>query len=188
MATIDVNKLKLGTTYIDYDGDPYKVMKYDFIKMGRGKANIKVKARNLLTGAIVLKSYLSGNKVESADIMKVEMQYLYTDGALVYFMDLVTYEQIEVGKEIVGDDINYLVEGENAYVQFWGDRVIGVEVPASVIMEVKETENWIKGNSATNVYKPATMSSGLVVQVPLFVKNGDKIKINTSTGEYVNRA
>jgi len=187
MTLLDVNKLKVGVTFVDDDKQPYKVMKFDFHKMGRGKANIKIKARNLITGAIVNKSYLSGGRVESADLTKTEMQYLYSDTDKAYFMDPRSFEQVEMSKEVLGGDISYLVEGENAWVVFWEEKILGVEVSASVEMKVAETEPWIKGNSATNVYKPATMESGLVVQVPLFIRKGDIIKINTGTGEYVAR-
>lgn len=182
-----VNKLKVGATFAE-DEQPYKVMKYEFIKMGRGSANIKVKARNLLTGAIVTKSYLSGGRVEEVTLNKVEMQYLYNDGQKAYFMDPRTYEQIEMDLDVIGDDIKYLVEGGEAWVQSWEDKVLGVEIPPAVILTVAKTEDWVKGNSATNVYKPAELESGMIVQVPLFIKVGDKIKVNTTSGTYTNRA
>lgn len=187
MAMINVNKLKVGVNF-EEDNQPWKVMTYSFSKIGRGGANIKVKARNLLNGAIVTKSYLSGGRVEEMDLTKKEMQYLYNDGQKAYFMDPRTYEQIEMDLSVLGDDIKYLVEGGDAWVQFWDEKVLGVEIPPSVVLTIKETENWVKGNSATNVYKPALTESGLMVQVPLFIKEGDKIKINTTTGTYTNRA
>lgn len=184
---IGVNKLKVGITF-EEEGHPWKVMTYSFSKIGRGGANIKVKARNLLTGSIVTKSFLSGGRVEEVALTKKEMQYLYNDGQKAFFMEPRTYEQIEIEMSSIGDDLLYLVEGGEAWVQFWDEKIIGVEIPPSVILTVKETENWIKGNSATNVYKPAIMESGLTVQVPLFIKIGDKIKINTTTGSYTARA
>lgn len=186
MAVVDVNKLKVGVTYQE-DDQLFRVMKYDFSKIGRGSANIKVKAKNLITGSIVTKSYLSGNRVEQVALEKKEMQYLYSDEVKAYFMDPRSFEQAEVERELLGDDVKYLVEGENAWVQFFDEKVIGVEVPPSVVVTITETEPWVKGNSTTNVYKPATTSSGLTVQVPLFVKQGDKVKVNTSTGEYTMR-
>lgn len=187
MAMLDVNKLKVGVTFAD-EGEPYKVMKYEFIKMGRGSANIKIRARNLLTGAIVMKSYLSGNRVEEVALEKKEMQYLYADDKGAYFMDPRSFEQVEVSNELLADDLKYLVEGENVWILSWNDSIIGAEIPPSVVMTVAETEPWIKGNSATNMYKPAKMDSGMLIQVPLFVKEGDKIKINTTTGGYISRA
>jgi len=184
---IDVNKLKEGVTYLD-GGQPYRVVKYSFIKMGRGKANIKVKVKNLLTGALVVKSYLSGNSVEPIEIEKTHLQYLYSDDELLYLMDPITFEQIEIDKELIGDVIKYLLEGDRVWVQFWGEKIVGVELPASVVLVVKETGTGEKGNSATNIMKPATMGSGLVIQVPNFIKEGERLKINTQTGEYVSRA
>ena len=187
MSVLDVNKLKIGVTFADEKGDPYKVMKYDFAKIGRGNANIKIKARNLLTGAIVQKSYTSGNRVEAIEVEKKELQYLYNDGTAAFFMDPHTFEQTQIAMDILAGDEKYLVEGERAWVQFWGDKVLGVDLPASVVLTIAECEPGAKGNSVTNVYKPAKTDSGLTVQVPLFIREGDKVKLNTQTGEYVNR-
>jgi len=183
---IDVNKLKVGVTFAE-DGFPWKVMKYEFTKMGRGNANIKVRARNLVNGSIVSKSYLSGSLVEEVVLDKKHMQYLYKDGTKAYFMDQVTFEQIEIPLEVMGDDVNYLVEGEKAWVLSWDDLVLGVELPASVVMEVSEAEHWEKGNSVSNLTKPVKVASGITIQVPLFIRKGDKIKINTEEGTYINR-
>ncbi len=183
---IDVNKLKVGVTFVE-DEIPWKVMKYDFIKMGRGNANIKIKARNLISGSTVTKSYISGNKVEEALLEKKHLQYLYKDETNLFFMDPITYEQTEMALEVVGDDVNYLVEGERAWVLSWNDTILGVELPASVVMEVAEADHWEKGNSVSNLLKPIKLVTGLVVQAPLFIKPGDKIKVNTETGEYINR-
>ena len=153
---IDVNKLKVGVTFTE-EGQPFRVMKYDFTKMGRGNATIKVKAKNLLNGAIVTKGFISGNMVE--DILKV-----------------------------LGDDVSYLVEGEKAWVLFWDEKILGVEVPSSVIMKITESEPGARGNTVSNVLKPAKTASGLTVMVPLFINPGDSIKINTETGQYTGRA
>jgi elongation factor P len=162
-------------------------MKYDFTKMGRGGATIKVKAKNLLTGSIVTKSFHSGGRVEAAELEKKELQYLYNDGQLAFFMDPRSFEQIEIPMSILGDDEKYLVEGEHAWVQSWNEKILGVDLGASVVLTVTECEPGTKGNSVSNVYKPAKTNSGLLVQVPLFIREGDKVKINTLTGEYVNR-
>lgn len=183
---INVNKLKEGVTFLE-DNQPFRVIKYSFSKMGRGKANIKVKAKNLNTGAIVAKSFLSGNSVEEAVLDKKRLQYLYSDGEILYFMDPVNFEQYEIDKIVVGDDLNYLVEGEKVWVLFWEEKVLGVELPSSVVLEVIEAGTSEKGNSATNILKPVKVSSGLMVQVPTFIKKGDSLKINTQTGEYTNR-
>lgn len=183
---IDVNKLKVGVTFAD-DDSPWKVMKYDFIKMGRGGAVIKIKARNLFTGSIVTKSFQSGNVVEDIALEKKHLQYLYKDDEKLYFMDPISFEQIELPLAIVGDDVNFLVEGEKAWVMFWNDKVLGVELPASVVMEVTEADHWEKGNSVSNLTKPVKVASGLQVLVPLFIKVGDKIKINTEESSYIGR-
>jgi len=183
---IDVNKLKVGVTFAD-EGSPWKVMKYDFIKMGRGGAVIKIKAKNLLSGSIVTKSFQSGNVVEDIALEKKHLQYLYKDDDKMYLMDPMSFEQIELPLSIVGDDVNFLVEGEKAWVMSWNDKVLGVELPASVVMEVTEADHWEKGNSVSNLTKPVKVASGLQVLVPLFIKVGDKIKINTEESSYIGR-
>lgn len=183
---IDVNKLKVGVTFTEED-QPFKVVKYDFTKMGRGNATIKIKARNLFSGAIVTKGYISGNMVEDIVLEKKHLQYLYKDEDKGYFMDPVSFDQFEIPLAVLGDDVLYLIDGEKAWVLFWGDKILGVEVPASVVLEVAQTDPAVKGNTVNNALKPATMISGLVVSVPLFINEGDKIKVNTETGEYISR-
>ena len=184
---IDVNKLKVGVTFTE-EGMPFRVMKYDFTKMGRGNATIKVKAKNLFNGSIVTKGYISGNMVEDILLEKKHLQYLYKDDEKAYFMDPVSFEQCEIPLKVLGDDVKYLVEGEKAWVLFWGEKILGVELQASVIMEITETEPGSRGNTVSNVLKPASTASGLTVMVPLFISVGDKIKINTETGQYTARA
>lgn len=190
MAEIDVNQLKEGTAF-EENGVPYRVMKFDFTKLARGKANIKVKARNLESGAIVKKGFLSGNKVEHIDLDKREMQFLYKDEDKAYFMDSESFEQTGIDLNKIGDDADYLIEGEDVWVMFWpkeeGREVLGVEIPATVEMKIVESEPGMKGDSANNVTKSAKLESGLKVQVPLFIEKGDKIKVNTESGEYVSR-
>ncbi len=183
---IDVNKLKVGVTFTEDDA-PWKVLKYDFIKMGRGGATIKVKARNLLSGSIVTKSFQSGNRVEDISLEKKHLQYLYKDDDKAYFMDPISFDQTEILLSVLGDDVNYLVEGEKAWVLFWGEKILGVEIPAAVVMEVTEAEHWEKGDSVSNLTMPVRVASGLTVMVPLFIKKGDKIKINTEEGTYIGR-
>ena len=183
---IDVNKLKVGVTFTE-DEAPWKVLKYDFTKMGRGGATIKVKARNLFSGAIVTKSFQSGNKVEDITLDKKHLQYLYKDENSLYFMDPITFEQVDMPLAIVGDDVNYLIEGEKAWVLFWNDKVLGVELPAAVVMEVTEADHWEKGDSVSNLTMPVKVASGITIAVPLFIKKGERIKINTETGTYISR-
>ena len=183
---IDVNKLKVGVTFTEDDA-PWKVLKYDFIKMGRGGATIKVKARNLFSGSIVTKSFQSGNRVEDIALEKKQLQYLYRDDEKAYFMDPISFEQTEIRLSVLGDDVNYLVEGEKAWVLFWDEKILGVEIPAAVVMEVTEAEHWEKGDSVSNLTMPVRVASGLTVMVPLFIKKGDKVKINTEEGTYIGR-
>jgi len=183
---IDVNKLKVGVTFAD-EGSPWKVMKYDFIKMGRGGAVIKVKAKNLVSGSIVTKSFQSGNVVEDIALEKKHLQYLYKDDTKIYLMDPISFEQLELPLSVVGDDVNYLVEGDKAWVLSWNEMILGVELPASVVMEVTEADHWEKGNSVSNLTRPVKVASGLTVMVPLFIKEGEKIKINTAEGTYIGR-
>jgi elongation factor P len=184
---IDVNKLKVGVTFTE-EGTPYRVTKYDFTKMGRGHATIKVKAKNLFTGSIETKGYISGNMVEDITLDKKHLQYLYKDEDKAYFMDPNSFEQVEIPMKILGDDYLYLVEGEKAWVLFWGDLILGVELQATVIVTITETEPGARGNTVSNVLKPAKTASGLTVMVPLFISEGDTIKVNTETGEYTGRA
>jgi len=184
---IDVNKLKVGVTFTE-EGVPFRVMKYDFTKMGRGNATIKVKAKNLINGSIVTKGYISGNVVENISLDKKHLQYLYKDDEKTYFMDPSSFEQCEIPLAILGDEVKYLVEGEKAWVLFWDEKILGVELAASVIMEITESEPGARGNTVSNVLKPAKTASGLIVNVPLFINVGDKIKINTETGQYTARA
>lgn len=184
---IDVNKLKVGVTFAE-DGVPFRVTKYDFTKMGRGHATIKVKARNLLNGAIETKGYISGNLVENIALDKKHLQYLYKDDERAFFMDPSSFEQVEIPLSILGEDIKYLVEGEKAWVLFWDEKILGVEIPSSVVMMITESEPGARGNTVSNVLKPAKTASELTVMVPLFINPGDKIKINTESGEYTGRA
>ncbi|KKU09581.1 MAG: Translation elongation factor P [Candidatus Collierbacteria bacterium GW2011_GWC1_45_47] len=184
---IDVNKLKVGVTFTE-DNQPFRVMKYDFTKMGRGNAVIKIKAKNLFTGSIVTKSFISGNVVENILLDKKHLQYLYKDDSLAYFMDPVSFDQFEIPLSVLGDDVLYLVEGEKSWVLFWGEKILGVELPASTIMEVAEAEPGARGNTVSNVLKPVKMTTGLTVMVPLFINVGDKIKINTESGAYTGRS
>lgn len=179
--------LKNGVTFL-MDGKPYKIQKYTFTKMGRGGATVRVWARNLETFNLEEKSFQSTAKFDEVVTKKKALQYLYKDGETAYFMDPTTYEQIEVALDILGDDIYYVKEGEKSDVLFWGDKALSVDIPPKVVLTVKDTAPGVKGNSATNIYKPAEMENGLTIKVPLFVKTGDKIRVDSRTSEYVERA
>lgn len=184
---ISVTDLKNGKTFLS-DNDPYVVLKYSHIKMGRGNAIIRVTVRNLRSGAIAEKTFTSGSVVEPVITIKKRLQYLYGDGKNAFFMDPQNYEQVEVDKKILGNQIAFLKEGQNVDILFWEDEPLGVDLPPKVTLAVDDTAPGVKGNSATNVYKPATLENGLQVKVPLFIKAGDKIRVDTRTGEYVERA
>lgn len=187
MATLSNTDLRNGTVYED-GGDVYVVIKYSPSTRGRGSSIVRVRVRNLKTGNVLEKTYRDNEKVESADTRRVSVQYLYKDTSNAFFMDGQTYEQFSMPLEAVGDCIEYMKDGEKVIVLYLDDSPISVEIPKSVVLEIKHTEPAVKGNTATNAMKKATLENDLVVDVPLFSKNGDKVKINTDTGTYVSRA
>lgn len=184
---ITATDLKNGTTFLS-DGKPFKVVKYTHVKMGRGGATVKVSARNLETGDLTEKSYDAGNKVDEIVTTKKRMQYLYNDGKNASFMNPKTYEQVEIPLDVLGDAVYYIKEGSEVDVLFWDDRALSVDIPPKVVLEVADTAPGVKGNSATNIYKPAKLENGLSVKVPLFIKIGEKVRIDTRTGAYIERA
>lgn len=179
--------LKNGTTFLD-SGMPYKVVKYSFIKQGRGGATVRVSARNLETGGLVEKTFDSKNKVDEITTNKRRMQYLYNDGTNASFMDPTSYEQTEVGLDILGDTVLFIKEGSEVDVLFWNDKALSVDIAPKVVLEVVETDPGVKGNSAANIYKSAKLENGLFVKVPLFIKVGEKVRVDTRTSEYIERA
>lgn len=183
---IDVNQLRNGTAF-EQDGQPYLVLKYEFSKMGRGNANIKVKVRNLKTGAVLQKGFQSGNSVEEISLKRRKMQYLFSDQQQSTFMDPVSFEQVEVDNAVLGEAKAYLQEGGEVQVLFWEDQALAVELPPKLIFTVKETGPGEKGNTVSNMYKPATLANGLEVKVPLFINQGEKVIIDTRNASYVSR-
>lgn len=188
---IRATDLKNGTTFLHY-GKPYQVIKYSLIKMGRGGAVVKVNARNLESGSVTEMSYSSNNTVEEADVSKRKLQYLYKDAQSAVFMDGVSFEQVEIPLKVLGDDILYCKEGEPLDVLFWSlgearDKALSVVLPPKVNLKVVETDPGVRGNSASNIYKPAVLENGLTVKVPLFIKVNDEVRVDTRTGEYVER-
>lgn len=183
---INVNQLRNGTAF-EFEGEPYLVLKYEFSKMGRGNANIKVKVRNLKTGAVVQKGFQSGNSVEEIYLVRKKMQFLFSDREKSTFMDPVSFEQIEIDNEVLGDSRPYLQEGAEAQVLFWDEQALAVELPPKLTFTVEETGPGEKGNSVANMFKPATLDNGLEVKVPLFINQGEKVVIDTRSGGYVSR-
>lgn len=183
---ISVTELRAGTTY-EEDGQFLTVLSYEHIKMGRGSANIKVKVRNLKTGATVEKSYINGAKVQPAAVVKKEMQYLYKDDSDVYFMNPQTYEQVNIPLDLVPDH-QFLKEGEIFPLSFLEGKPLSVLLPPKMVFKVVETAPGAKGNSATNVFKEATLENGIKTRVPLFIKVGESIRVDTRTGAYSEKA
>lgn len=180
-------ELKTGRIFQE-DGVPFQVLQYWHIKSARGGANVRVKARNLLNGSVLEKAYDAPARVEEADVSRGNLQYLYHDGNNYVFMKPDTFEQIEISEKVLGDAAAYIQEGEKVTVMYFDSRPIAVELPKSVVFEVAYTEPGFKGNTVTNVYKDAELTNGTKVKVPTFIKIGDKIKINTETGEYTSKA
>lgn len=183
---IDVNQLRRGRTFL-HDGEIYKVTEYSHSKPGRGKATIKVNVRNVRSGANVLLTFSSGDRVEEIRLDKRTVQYLYNDGQFYVFMDTDTYEQPNVNPAVFGDDSQWLKENMELELLFYEREVIDYNLPITMDLEVVEAEAAIAGDTATGATKDVTTETGAVVRVPLFVNVGDVIRVNTDTGEYSTR-
>jgi elongation factor P len=183
---IDVNELRKGVTFT-MDGELYKVLQYQHYKPGRGKAIIRTTLRNLRTGTTIQHNFTSGDRVEDVRVERRGVQYLYTDGDLYHFMDTETYEQTALAASALGDQVHYLKEGMELVLSSYEGEPIDVELPTTVEMEVVEAEMAIAGDTATGAMKKVRLETGLEVQVPLFIEQGDVIRVDTRTGEYVTR-
>ncbi len=186
MANYSTNEFK-GGLKIMLDGDPHSIVSNEFVKPGKGQAFTRTKVRNLKTGRVVERTFKSGESVESADVMDTEMQYLYSDGELWHFMDPATYEQLAADKTAVGDARLWLMDEAMCEVTLYNGQPLAVTPPNFVEMVIKETDPGVRGDTATGGNKPAYMETGAVVKVPLFIEEGEKIKIDTRNGEYVSR-
>jgi elongation factor P len=180
------NDLKNGMT-LNIDGDLMNVVEFQHVKPGKGGAFVRTKLKNVKTGRVLDKTFRADEPVEIAILDKREMQYLYRDETGFIFMDTQTYDQVVIEPEAVGDAARYMVESSAPYVTFHDDRALGVELPAAVELEVRETEPGLKGDRVSGATKPATLETGAIVQVPLFVEVGDRIKVDTRSGEYLTR-
>ena len=183
---ISVNDFKTGLT-IELDGHVWSVVEFMHVKPGKGSAFVRSKLKNLETGATIERTFRAGEKVPRARLDHRKMQYLYNDGESYYFMDEESFEQISLSKEQIGDGIKYLMENMVIDVLLHGTRTIGVDLPNFVEMTLVETEPGVKGDTATGATKYATTETGATVQVPLFLEAGDRIRIDTRTGEYMER-
>ncbi|MGA7669259.1 MAG: elongation factor P [Nitrolancea sp.] len=183
---IDTGGLRKGLT-LDYEGDLVKVVEYQHVKQGRGSAFVRLTLRNLRTGSTTQQTFQSGSKFQTARLERRRIQYLYADDGHYNFMDVDTFEQFPLNAETLGDTVNYLVENEVIDLLTYQDQPVDVEAPITVNLEVTETDPGFKGDTATGGTKPATLQTGVTVTVPLFINIGDTVKVDTRTGEYLER-
>jgi elongation factor P len=183
MQTTDIRKgLK-----IQIDGVPYAIVEHQFVKPGKGQSFTRCRIRNLTTGNTIERTWKSGESVELADVETRKLTYSWDEGDSLVFMDTATGDQLHVMKDKVGDDVRFLSEGLDVEVTLFNGQAIGIDLPPSVVLQIKESEPGIKGDTASGATKPAKLSTGAVVNVPLFVKEGEWVKVDTRTGEYLER-
>lgn len=181
------NDLKNGLV-LNIDGQLWTVVKFQHVNPGKGAAFVRTRLKNVLSGKVVEKTFNAGVKVDTANVDKRAMQFLYRDGDSFVFMDSGTYEQLNIPVEAVGDTANFLLDNQEATVAIYGETPLYVELPAAVVIEVTYTEKGLQGDRSSGGTKPATLSTGYEIQVPLFVEIGDKLKVDTRTGGYLSRA
>ena len=186
MPAITTNDLKNGMT-LELDNGLFTVVEFQHVKPGKGGAFVRTTLRNARTGAVIDRTFRAAERVEQAILDKRDMQFLYTDGDDYVFMDTVTYDQLSVPPAALGDAANYLVPQATANLAMYGSEIVSVEIPASVELAVSETEPGIQGDRVSGARKPATLETGKVVQVPLFVNTGDRVRVDTRSGEYITR-
>ena len=184
---INVNDFKTGQT-INYDGNLYQVLEFQHVKPGKGSAFVRTKLKNIRTGATTEITFNAGVKIETARVEKQNMQFLYSQGDTYYFMNMQTYDQIELNKSSLGDNAKFLKENLEVIMMFYGDEVLGITLPDKVVMKVVRTEAAVKGNTTNSAMKDAEVETGLVVKVPLFINQDEEILISTKDGKYVSRA
>ena len=186
MATITAGDFRNGKTF-EMDGKIMQVVEFQHVKPGKGAAFVRTKMKNIVTGAVTETSFNPTAKFEEAFVERKDMEYSYNDGDLYYFMDMETFDMLPIGKDLLGDAFRFIKENMTCKVMSYKGSVFGVEAPNFVELEVTETDPGFKGDTATNVTKPATLETGAEIKVPLFINPGDKIKIDTRTGEYLER-
>ena len=184
---IDTGDLRRGLT-IELDGNLYSIVDWEHNKTGRGGAVVRLKLRDVRAGHIIERTWPAGSKFQRARVERQPAQYLYSEGEIFYFMNKETYDQIAMNRDAVGDMLLYLKENEDCQVLTYGDEAISVELPAAVVLEVAQTDPWIRGDTAQGGTKPARLVTGLTVNVPLFVNTGDRVKVDTRSGQYLERA
>lgn len=176
-----------GITF-DMDGDVMQIIEFQHVKPGKGAAFVRTKLKNVISGAVIEKTFNPTEKFENAHIDRKEMQYLYSDDGLYYFMDMETFDQIPLNEDKLGDNFKFVKENTLCKIISYKGNVFGVEPPLFVELEVVDTEPGVRGDTATNVTKPATLETGAVIKVPIFINTGDMLRIDTRTGEYLERA
>jgi elongation factor P len=184
---VTTNDLRNGMT-LDLPDGLFAVVEFQHVKPGKGGAFVRTKLKNVRTGAVLERTFRADERVEQAIVDKREMQLLYRDGTDYVFMDITTYDQLHVSPAALGDASQFVKEGDNAVLQMYAGEIVGVDLPAAVELTVAETEPGLQGDRVSGARKPATLETGLVVQVPLFVNPGERIKVDTRTGEYITRA
>lgn len=181
-----ITDLKKGTLFV-LDGEPFKVVDYNQKVMGRGGSIVNVKIKSLIDGKVLAKTFKGNESIEPADVSNQTVQYLYNDGGTFYFMNNDSFEQFEIPADLLGDQAGYLKEGDNVQAQLFDGRVINVELPKNVYLEVTYTENVVKGDTTSSVLKDARLETGITVKVPAFIKQGDVISVDTESGAYRER-
>lgn len=183
---INTNDFKTGLT-ITYEGNLYQVLEFQHVKPGKGAAIVKTKLKNLRTGSIVEQTFNSGIKVPTAHVDKIKMQYLYNDGNIYSFMNMNTYEQVEIDKSQISNEVKFLKEGLEVILYFYENEMLGIELPEKIDFKIIQTEPAVKGNTATNATKDAIIETGYLVKVPLFIEQDEEIIVSTKDGKYVSR-
>jgi len=172
---------------IDLDGSPYVITYFQHVKPGKGGAFVRTKVKNLLNGKSVDKTFRSGEKLKEADVEERSMQYLYKDGEDRIFMDSKSYDQIPITDDVIGDNAKFLLENAEVDVLFWKGNPVNIELPSFVELIITQSDPGVKGDTSSGATKPATLETGAVIQVPLFLKEGEKVRVDTRTGEYCER-
>lgn len=183
---LNITNLKKGTVF-QLDGEPYRVIEYAQKVMGRGGSIVNVRIKSLLDGKVLEKTFKGNEQIEQADVTSQTTQYLYSDGATFHFMNGETFEQFEVSADLVGDNAGFMKEGDNVTLQLFDGRPINVELSKNVPLEVTYTENAVKGDTSSSITKDATLETGITIRVPAFIKQGDVISVDTTTGAYRER-
>jgi len=185
--TITTSELKKGQTIL-LDGEMYKIMEWSHNKQGRGSANVRLQLKNVRTGSNIERTFMAGSKFEDVRLERRPVQFMYVDGDEYNFMDSETYEQLSLGRSVLGDVVNYMKENDTIDLLMFRDEPIDVDIPTSVVLKVTQTEIGLQGDRSTSGTKPATLETGITIQVPLFVNTGDRVKVDTREAKYLERA